>query len=164
MNKFIDIYYENNCYNLEHLNPFYYEFIQKGNNNDDKKYKCLVDFSDHCFTTKQNSIEGTRVFCPIRHELSKKLPEIIKNMHTQKVFFTSAQDKFVKIHDFNTSQEYEVYFSLKKSNDAKCDIYMFINSAYIRDLEKKINFRRKPISFFTIIHNTIINKKIKNPF
>lgn len=103
--------------------------------------------------------------------MSKRLPEFLKNMDKEKCFFTAASDKFVTIRIQNeqgVSVDYEIYFSLKKSRLKHVDVYIFINSAYIRSADykpvsKSRNVRRKPVSLFVLLHNTVNNKKIKRP-
>jgi hypothetical protein len=111
----------------------------------------------------------TRIFCFERHRYSLQLPQIIKELANRKCFFTSADDKFLTIEVQNEegkTVDYEIYFSLKKSKEKQCDIHLFINSAYIRsDDYKPVNhpIRRKSISFFVLLHNTLTNKRIKKP-
>lgn len=173
-------------YELSHLNAFYTRFIQPAQGEKtEKTYSCLVEFSHHCFTKSPNLHKGeslddypyelryttekeTRIFCFERYALSTQLPEIIRNMDKHKCFFTSANDKFLTIRVQTTQQQavdYEIYFSLKKST--QCDIHLFINSAYLRSgyyPQAHPNIRRKPISLFVLLHNTLHNKKIKRPY
>lgn len=85
-------------------------------------------------------------------------------MTKNKCYFTSANDKFLSIDVIEDEKKinYEIYFSLKKSSLKECDVHIFINSAYIRSDNKTIP-RRKNISFFVLLNNTITNKKIKKP-
>lgn len=171
-------------YNLAHLNSFRVTYIQpQKDDKQEKTYHCLIEFSSHCFTksTSTNRKEKpelidysllykdkkeTRVFCLERYELSFNLPTIFKNeIFKKKCFFTSASDKFLSIEfisDEGKILNYEIYFSLKKSNAKGCDIHIFVNSAYVRT-EENNQIRRKSISFFVLLHNTITNKKINKP-
>lgn len=172
-------------YNLSHLNAFYTEFIQPAQNGKSEKiYRCLIEFSHHCFTKSPNSHKGetlsdypselhyttekeTRIFCAERYALSLQLPYIIRQMDKQKCFFTSANDKFLTISiqtQANEIVDYEIYFSLKKAK--QCDVHIFINSAYLRSTDYRtyqIPVRRKPVSLFVLLYNTLHNKKIKRP-
>ena len=88
MKKFTFIDYENNLYNLEHLNSFYCMFFQNNENDKHKKkFKCIVEFSNHCFIKKQSNLLQKRIFYPIRYNLSKQLPNIIKHINRHKVFY-----------------------------------------------------------------------------
>ena len=81
---------------------------------DEKIYRCIVEFSGHCFTKSPNQRKGetlasyeselhyslateTRIFCFERHRYSLQLPQIIKELANRKCFFTSADDKFLTI-------------------------------------------------------------------
>lgn len=179
--------YESFCYNelelsLSHLNAFYTEYIQEGKGGKpEKRYRCLIEFSHHCFTKspnthKQETLDDyspdlhyktdkeIRIWDQQRYELSKKLPNILRKIDRQKCFFTSANDKFltISIQDKDGKNvDYEIYFSLKKSKS--CDVHIFINSAYIRSNDYKPQsgkLKRKPISFFVLLNNTITNKRI----
>lgn len=186
MKKYAPFYYQGQVLSLEHLNAFYTEYFQHANKGQAaKRYRCLIEFSIHCFTKNPNTKRGetlnsydaalhyatgkeTRIFCFERYHLSLMLPEILRNeIDKQKCFFTSANDKFLTVSakDKNgNTVDYEIYFSLKKAKE--CDIHIFINSAYIRSADyqssKKV-LRRKPISFFVLLHNTLTNKRIKRP-
>ena len=185
--KFPNFNYKGQVFDLSHLVPFYCEYIHPASaSSDEKIYRCIVEFSGHCFTKSPNQRKGetlasyeselhyslateTRIFCFERHRYSLQLPQIIKELANRKCFFTSADDKFLTIEVQNEegkTVDYEIYFSLKKSKEKQCDIHLFINSAYIRsDDYKPVNhpIRRKSISFFVLLHNTLTNKRIKKP-
>lgn len=172
-------------YDLSHLNAFYTEFIQPAQNGKSEKiYRCLIEFSHHCFTKSPNVHKGetlsnypselhyatekeTRIFCAERYLLSTQLPQIIRQMDKQKCFFTSANDKFLTVSiqtQANETVDYEIYFSLKKSK--QYDVHIFINSAYTRSMDYlafSTPIRRKAVSLFVLLHNTVHNKKIKRP-
>lgn len=174
-------------FSLEHLNAFYTEYFEPAKGEKPgRKYRCLVEFGTHCFTRSLNSNKNenlsdydpslhyyeenreTRIFCLERYILSLDLPRILKEeIYKNKCFFTSANDKFLRISKKKQNGEfanYEIYFSLKKSKN--CDVHIFVNSAYIRssDYQSRNNgLRRKPISFFVLLDNTINNKRIKRP-
>lgn len=184
MPNFEPFEYNEQCYSLSHLNMFYTEFIQpKTATKAEKRYRCLIEFSSHCFTKSPNVHKGEslndyptsqhyitnkeiRLFCLERYELSKKLPDILASLDKQKCFFTSADDKFLTISiqtQSGETKDYEIYFSLKKAK--QCDVHIFINSAYLRsqDYQTSTPIRRKPISLFVLLHNTLTNKRIKRP-
>ncbi|MCQ9329211.1 hypothetical protein [Pelistega suis] len=182
MSKFSQITIDGEIYNLEHLNPFPVTFTQSAKAIDTAKhYSCIFEFSSHCFTRSINSRQGesihsvpsgliyndkkeTRLFCTEQYTLSKYLPDILRNLDTHKCFFTSADDKFLTIELITQDKtiQYEIYFSLKKSTQPNTDIHIFINSAYPRTNALK-HQKRKPISFFILLHNTLHNKKIRKP-
>lgn len=189
LKAFPTFHYQGTDYDLAHLNAFSCEYIQPAKANDvvEKTYHCIIEFSTHCFTRGLNQRQNeslvnidealhyitpkeTRIFCFERYELSKKLPEIMKEVDKKKCHFTSADDKFltVSLLDKNGKpQDYEIYFSLQKAKAKDHDVHIFINSAYIRDDNHKAprihGRRRKPVGFFILLHNTIAKKKIKRP-
>ncbi|QMT34438.1 hypothetical protein LNQ82_08515 [Conchiformibius steedae DSM 2580] len=185
MSDFSDFHYQEQVYDLSHLEPMYVSYIQAAGKagETEKIYRCIVEFSGHCFTKAPNQAKGetladfpsdlhcilpkeTRIFCFERYAYSKKLPQIIQELAQRKCFFTSADDKFLTVEVEGTDGErvdYEIYFSLKKSRDKRCDVYIFINSAYIRDKERQQHTRYKPVSFYVLLNNTVCNKRIKRP-
>ncbi len=183
MDRFPSIQINGKRYCFEHLNPFTTTFTLPAKlNQPSQTYHCIIEFSSHCFTrsfnTRQNETfhnisseliyrdkKETRIFCPERYELSLRLPGILKTLNQYKCFFTSADDKFLTIELLTEKQEkvqYEIYFSLKKSNKANTDIHIFINSAYPRTTPQN-RPKRKPISLFILLYNTLHNRKIKKP-
>lgn len=89
MNKFPGFHHHDTEYSLRHLDSFYHEFIQTTKNNEqtEKRYKCLIEFSNHCFTKGVNIRKGEkltdfsrdsifddgkeqRIFCETRYRLS----------------------------------------------------------------------------------------------
>lgn len=185
MKSFEPFLVSDELFDLSHLNAFYTEFIQPPKAGmSEKIYRCLIEFSHHCFTKSPNVHKGenlldypatlhyktekeTRIFCLERYRLSVKLPEILRQMDQQKCFFTSAHDKFLTISlqdQHNQTVDYEIYFSLKKS--PRYDVHIFINSAYTRSPDYNTYQpppRRKSVSLFVLLHNTLHNKKIRRP-
>lgn len=179
-------YYKDTVYDLTHLKPFVCEYIQASNSRGEpeKKYRCIVEFSTHCFTKGLNARKNetladfdsdlhyvtekeTRIFCFERYYVSLQLPEIMRKIDKHPCFFTSVDDKFLTVSLIGSDGkkvDYEIYFSLKKSNNKKYDIHIFINSAYIRDENYGgVRPKRKKVSLFVLLHNTQTNRKIKRP-
>lgn len=185
MKSYDSFFYQDTELSLSHLDTFYVEYVQPAKGDKDEKiYRCLIEFSHHCFTKSPNihkneklsdysqslhykTEKETRIWDWERYELSKKLPSILRNIDKQKCFFTSANDKFLTVSIQNRNGEsvdYEIYFSLKKSHT--CDVHIFINRAYLRSDDYKPSsgkLKRKPISFFVLLTNTIMNKRIRKP-
>lgn len=185
--------YRGQVYDLSHLIPFTAIYTQEARSllaeetKPKKQYRCIVEFSGHCFTKSPNTRKGetladfpselhyplekeTRVFCFERYHYSLRLPEIIRGLASRKCFFTSADSKFLTVEiqtENGRTLDYEIYFSLKKSRAKQYDIHLFINSAYIRSDDYKLHgksVRRKPISFFILLNNTLSSKRIKKPY
>lgn len=188
--KFKPFIYEGQVYDLNHLASFSHEYIQAACNKTgapEKRYRCIIEFSGHCFTKSPNirkqeslddfsielhyelntqkNVKETRIFCFERYQCSLQLPNIIKELDKRKCFFTSADDKFLTVEITSQTgeiQNYEIYFSLKKSNHPHYDVHIYINSAYIRSGVTVAN-KRKSIKLFTLLHNTLTGKRIKKP-
>lgn len=176
-------------YDLTHLTAFSHDYIQapKDDGTAEKRYRCIIEFGTHCFTRGINKRKGeklsdiepalryitdkeVRIFCFERYQVSKMLPQIMREVSRNKCYFTSADDKFLTISltdRCGKKVDYEIYFSLKRAKSPKHDIHIYINSAYIRDEGYKENHgtkaRRKPVGFFVLLHNTLSNKRIKCP-
>lgn len=188
--KFEPFNYQGQVYDLSHLAPFSHVYVQAAcpkTGAAEKHYRCIVEFSGHCFTkspnlrqhetlddfpidlhyelTTQKNVKETRIFDFERYQHSLQLPNIIKELDKRKCFFTSADDKFLTVEIQSETGEklnYEIYFSLKKANAKNHDVHIYINSAYIRDGVSIAN-NRKSIKLFTLLHNTLLGKRIKKP-
>jgi hypothetical protein len=167
--------YQDKTYSLKHLHPFQMEVIQ-GSKGDkpERKYDFQVSFSLHCFSRKELADEEnielrykdsreTRIFCYERYELSKKLPEIIRNISKNKCLHTGYGNFFIVeiLTENGRKQNYEVYFTVKKAQKVRLSLY--IQSAYIRDEKHQQRRKKKPIGFYVIAFNTLHNKKIRVP-
>lgn len=189
MKAFPKFDYQGSEYDLTHLTAFSCDYIQpaKSDGTAEKRYRCIIEFSSHCFTRGENKRKGeklsdvepalhyvtakeTRIFCFERYQVSKMLPQIMREISRSKCYFTSADDKFltISVTDKNGKKvDYEIYFSLQRAKSPKHDVHIYINSAYIRDKDYKENHgttvRKKPVGFFVLLHNTLVNKRIKRP-
>lgn len=180
INSWQDFNYQGQVYSLSHLNSFRHTFVQQAKGkNPERLYKVDVEFSSHCFTKglKQDTLANhpedlhysddreTRIFCFDRHELSKRLPGIIREIDLRKCFHT-GKSNFLTIEFIDENeqkQQYEVYFVVTKKD--KGVLRLFIQSAYPRDPthipEKKV--RRKPVGFYILLHNTLKGKPTRMP-
>ncbi len=101
-------------------------------------------FRTHCYTEKFDPIKHTRdqivlydaparprVFCPIRHRLSFKLPELISVIPKEKVFQTSQRRNYLYAAKMSANDGiYEIYFMLQKANGGSTDLRLTVESAY----------------------------------
>lgn len=96
--------YNNTDYELTHLNAFYTEFIQPASaQKSEKIYRCLIEFSHHCFTKSPNIHKGesladypeqlyyitekeTRLFCFTIRYIAKKSNAHYKNKAPQSLW------------------------------------------------------------------------------
>lgn len=167
--------YNDRIYQLDHLHPFEMDVVQaaKGKNAE-RKYPFFISFSLHCFSRKKlrneedinlyySDSRETRVFCYNRYELSKRLPDIIRDIGRKKCSHTGHGNFFIVeiMTEEGKSQNYEVYFSVRKEKKGK--LWLHIESAYIRDRNHAVSRKKKPIAFYVIAHNKLHNKLIKIP-
>jgi hypothetical protein len=140
----------------------------------ERKYAFQVSFSLHCFSRKilkneqdlaycYSDSRETRFFCHNRYELSKKLPEIIREISHKKCCHTGHGNFFIVeiITADGNRQDYEVYFAVTKGKNNRLNL--FIQSAYIRDDKHQQRKRKKTIGFYIIAFNKLNNKQIKIP-
>lgn len=162
-------------YDLTHLHPFEMECKQKADKDKpERSYIFDVYFGLHCFTYKDlgnvdhkllyKDNRETRVFCFERYELSKKLPEIIKNIFEKGCYHTGHANYFiVEFIDLQGKKtEYLVYFTVSKSSKRKGLLTLYVQSAY-PNTRQEGRKKKKPIQFRVIAFNSLTNKKIKPP-
>jgi len=162
-------------YDLSHLHPFDLTVTQSASGDKPARaYEFIVLFSIHCFTRDKYDNEivpeeyfysdnrHTRVFCSIRHELSFKLPDIVKNAEKKKVLNTGKGNfLIIDIIDENGNiTEYEMYFSVSRSGKQKGKLNFYVESAYPRttgEREKHLT----PIRLHILAFKTLNNQPIK---
>ena len=99
MKAFPKFDYQGSEYDLTHLTAFSCDYIQpaKSDGTAEKRYRCIIEFSSHCFTRGENKRKGeklsdiepalhyvtakeTRIFCFERYQVSKMLPQIMREI------------------------------------------------------------------------------------
>ncbi len=149
-------------------------FIQVAENGSpERQYRTWIKFSHHCFTEdikpEDDSVliypsqTDVRTFNFRRWELSKHLPDIIKNLMSRHISHTEHQNFLtIEIIDQNNQQfEYNIFFEVRRATNDK-RLHLVISSAFPRD-EDRISSRPKPnkVRFSTILFNVQHNKPIK---
>ena len=148
--------YKDNVYDLSHTNSFDHTF-EVGIDGRERQFKCHVVFNHHVFTKERSEetpeeliypVPGLvdrerREFCFERLDLSKQLPDLIRQFGDKRCFNTS-QNNFLRLEVLNSDEEkeeYQVYFRMSKTGQ-KGWITMTIESAYpthdTSDLKKKM--------------------------
>lgn len=134
-----------------------------------------VIYTNHCYTEnfdpkKHNEEEilikeakdRHRVFCPIRHGLSHKLPEILADLPNRKVHQTAQGRNYVFVVPLEVEgQMYEVYFMLQRaSKDDEADLKLTVESAYPNGGS---NVRKRPntIRFFVLAYKVMMNQRVR---
>jgi hypothetical protein len=109
------------------------------------KLSIRVIFSNHCYTERydpdrhdvgqiyRRDSSGPRVFCPIRHKLSFRLPAIVGELMRQKVHQTAHRNYVYAVSLNVEGQHYEVFLTLQRDSTAGVDLRMTIQSAYVVD-------------------------------
>lgn len=160
-------------YDLEHIHPFEFEFTAPAAaRRPERIYKLQVLFSMHTFTRglKQDEYvpdllyrdnREVRAFDFLRYELSKKLPDIVKQLGERRCYHTNHGNFFtIELVDENDQQnDYEVYFKLSRAN-RKGWLNLFIESAYVRDDEHhSTQPKKRKIRFQVIAYNVMQGRK-----
>lgn len=166
--KWRNFSYKDEVYDLSHLHPFEYRL---------EHYKINVAFSMHCFTRTPlpgESFDGllsytspketNRIFCPIRYELSKQLPEIISNLNEKTCWHTHHGNFFtIEIQDVDgKKKDYEVYFDVFKAG--KGYLTLQIQSSYVREESHKATQpKKRKVRFSVIVKKRFERKKLHPP-
>jgi hypothetical protein len=138
-------------YDLPHLEPFRFE-VTAGK----EKYRVLVEFGCHCFTTKleehhtpdliyEHKFE-IRAFDIERYELSKLLPDYIRGLIGSSVYWSNKGSFFF----WRTPGDdlYLVFFTALKARTGNVNVRVKIESAYPA---KKMAKYASPIEFAELI-------------
>ncbi len=145
-------------YDLAHLEPFTFDIDIDGS-----VFVVHVTFSCHCFTVefgpehtpdlRYRHKDEVRAFSVERHDLSLKLPEMIRTLGFRSVYY-SEQGNFFVLRDQELAGgklPYLIFFSTFQANDRKIHVRMLIRSAYL-----KPNMSRwgAPVKFSTLVKFT----------
>jgi hypothetical protein len=162
---------------LDHLHPATITYTQPAKADvPERKYVVEVLFGLHCFTRGEDDTEPsdaklnysdsreTRTFDLDRYELSKSLPELVKNLARSKCYHTNHGNFFTVeiVKNSGGIRRYEVYFALSRSAK-KGVLNLHVQSAYPRDEQHQNMPRRKGIGFFVLLYNVQNNRPIKPP-
>jgi hypothetical protein len=170
---FPNLIVEGNTYEFTHLNAFHMSFYSM---NAKKDLRLYVVFTNHCFTISYIGGMPTngmpiidvntprpRLFCPIRYQLSKDLPDIINKMNNGKVKVheTATRRNFVhSIKIESPSGPYHLFIDIKKGTEKDRDhhdIKVVIESAYHQDEEPPKLLGK--IGFHILCTNKYLKKK-----
>jgi hypothetical protein len=172
--------YGDQTYDLSHLHPKLVIYTQAAKGClPERRYEVQLSYSLHCFTRKYAPEENpessmaysdsreTRLFDFHRYACSKHLPAIVDALPTSHCYHTGHGNFFTfKLLNPATGEPetYEVYFEASRSGTKPTKVNLFVQSAYVRDRQHSNQpTRKKKISFFVILHNTLNAKPIKSP-
>jgi hypothetical protein len=163
-----DFVYQGRSYDLSHLDPFEIQFERPAQARKPAVgFRVDVFFSLHCFSRRLDdepydcnliypNVSELRLFDAYRHELSKRLPDIVRNLPTLQIRQTGHGNYICVdvIAEDGKRIEYDVFFKVKKV--ARGRLELRIESAYVRDPSYKTSRPSgKPIRFWVILHNTL---------
>jgi len=134
-----------------------------------------VAFSHHCYTEgfdadkherKQIIVRdgsGPRVFCPIRHDLSFRLPQIVRSIPNNRVYQTAQQRNYVYAIPLDIKgQIYEVFFMLQNAERvAGIDLRMTIESAYPVNAPLPLPKRPNAIRFTILAYKVLRREPVR---
>ncbi|ARD10453.1 MULTISPECIES: hypothetical protein [Pseudomonas] len=162
-------------YELNHLHPHFWDIVIPGKDGKpDLSLKLNISYGLHCFARDRlpgESIEDghwyqdnreKRVFCPLRWELSKRLPDIIRTLGDRRCMHT-GREEFVTVQVVHggRSYDYAIFFTVTKAKKAEgAQLNLFVNSAHERVDPLRYT---KPIKFKFILLNRYQGKQIKPP-
>jgi hypothetical protein len=134
---------DGNPVDLSHLEPFEFNVIPAGGT---VAAMVAVHFNDHCFTEKFDPVRHdvaltinhvaaheVRAFDPLRYELSKQLPAIIRGLNGQRIFST-RHGNLVRL-TLQDGRVYPVFFDLRPVRRNR--IALFVVSAFVWDQPEK---------------------------
>ena len=153
-------------YTFEHLTDF--EFICQDADGGD--HAVLVSFTDHVFT--RGGVDADRVvdafpdcsriphgyLCPVRYQMSLRLPELIEHIARQKVWCLSGADRYGQVSvvdEQGVKQLYAVIFTLDRMKGRTQSLRMLIRSAHLCD-------RKPPDTFGEVKFSNLVKLRIEN--
>ena len=134
-----------------------------------------VAFSNHCYTegfdAERHGPEqiiardagGPRVFCPIRHGLSIRLPDIVTRLPDEKVYQTTQRRNYVYAAPLDIEgQVYDVFFMLQRAEKVPdIDLRMTIESAYPVDVPIPRPKRPNAIRFKVLAYKVLRREQVR---
>lgn len=111
-------------------------------------FRVLVTYGHHCFAREVRDgdpdhhiiTEGSdrRCFCPIRTELSKALPGLIREASKGLAFFSEGRNMLIV--DDVEGGPYAVFFNVEQAKQDSLDVILFVASAYLKpELPERLN-------------------------
>jgi hypothetical protein len=154
---------------LSHLEPFEFSIVPKGSSS---PATISVSFHDHCFTETfdpsrharpltlpLSSRHEQRAFDPDRHALSKRLPDIVRELDGQRIAGTDREN-LVKI-TLADGRDYGVFFTLRRESARRCGL--FVVSAYILDRPRQSVVRTGEMRFNVAVAIVLANRRLRFP-
>lgn len=141
-----------------------------------RNLKIGVDFKNHCYSkefidgtnTKEEIIlydtpDKPRVFCPIRHGLSLRLPGIMNDLPNRRVNQTPERRNYVYALPLKVEEKiYEIFFMIQRAeSDPVLDLRLTVESAYVPDKPTQLPKRPSAIRFKLLAYKTLRREPIE---
>jgi len=152
-----------------HLEPFEFRCVTEGR---PAGAVIAVHFSNHCFTEAYDpekhegrpivldGRERERAFCPVRYQLSLKLPDLVLALPESQVFLT-PEANFVRVQ-LDDGAEYRMYFNMRRvAPGGDHDLRMFVESAYPPDGRALPTRRMQKVRFKVVVDKLLRNEKLR---
>ena len=137
-------------YDLSHLDPFTFPVTHE-----ETERIVRVTFDNHVFTVAHDPDRHRpdlicsrrpgdwRAFDVRRWELSRKLPELFRNLGGQAVYQTGGRNFFFPCGDAGQAP-YVVFFQVRRSDRQGADVHVIVRSAYEKE---SMTRQARPVTF-----------------
>jgi len=160
------ITFEGEAVDLTHLDEFTMTVVTQGR---PAGAAVRVRFSNHCYSERFDEVlhadrpvvmdhKNKRAFCPIRHAMSKQLPDLVRGLPESHVYMT-PEANYVKIA-LAQGVEYRVYFNLRRAGGG-IDLNLFVESAYAPDDDALAAAKMQRVRFKVLVDMVLAGKKLK---
>jgi hypothetical protein len=164
-------------YDLSHLHPFRYHLqLEAKGDRRALTVEIRVAFESHTFTVGCLMAESPhlqysggqhdlRRFCPTRYELSKLLPDVIRNLRVRRCYFALRNNFFVVElpRGLQPDREYRVFFDVRPTPDRDA-VMVRVQSAYVGDkANPPIGRTAKKVGFAVLVVKALARQRAKPP-
>ncbi len=159
---------------LKHLEPTTLSMVTQACPNGVGIY---VVFANHCYSEKHDPAKhkanpnvwdgkNPRIYCPVRYELSKGLPNLITALPQARVYQTPEANYLrVDARPDGNDGEYRIYFNLKRAREMKgTSLKLFVESAYAPDaprMESQPVNKLQRVRFAVLVDSTVRRQALK---
>lgn len=152
-------------YDLSHFDNFTFSHTREATGtHPEKTVRFLVSFGHHCFTSHIGDDDSwlypfvggkPRYFCPIRNELSKEIPQILRDIAANNPFmkktFAQHREQFFYLEKNVNGIDYRLFIEISKANKTFADIRLKIATAYPEEAYAKPVGYTETFNFWRIV-------------
>jgi hypothetical protein len=164
-------------YDLSHLHPFRYHLsLEAKGDHSARVIEIRVVFESHTFTAGCLMAEkphfqysggrhDLRRFCPTRYELSKLLPDVVRNLRARRCYFAHRNNFFVVELPCGLppNSEYRVFFDVRASGDSGA-VVVRVQSAYVGSKDNPpVGRAAKTVGFAVLVTKALARQRPKPP-